>query len=150
MLFPNVGIKWKARREHHLVFASHIKALSSLYFDVSVGGEKKILLEAFQTLAFYQPAFPPWCVWNKQTIFYLYFQEVYIPYYCSANTQRGQKQQEIFWINASSDVLKNDSQPFSQPFTLPVNQCGKECQGPRVWMLHTLHLMMYDVLKCKI
>lgn len=69
---------------------------------------------------------------NKQFFFYLYFQEVYIPYYCSANTQRGQKQQEIFWINASSDVLKNDSQPFSQLFTLPVNQCGKECQGPRV------------------
>lgn len=41
MLFPNVGIKRKARREHHLVFASHIKALSSLYFDVSVGGGKK-------------------------------------------------------------------------------------------------------------
>lgn len=58
-----------------------------------------------------------------------------------------EKQRRIFWINASSDVLQMTA---SQSVIQSVNQCGGSAGGLVSKCLCTLHLMVYDVLKCKI
>ena len=110
--------------EHHLVFASDIKALPSLHFDASVGKKKLkkgwgVLLEAFQTLAFYQPALSTlMCL--KQTVFFFFLICIFrtwIFHITTQQTPKGSKKKQkqkhnrtffvgfFFWINASSDVL---------------------------------------------
>lgn len=63
----------------------------------------------------------------------------------------GEKQRQIFWRNASSDVLQMTA---SQSVIQSVNQwvCwgGAAPKGLVSKCLCTLHLMVYDVLKCKI
>lgn len=61
---------------------------------------------------------------------------------------KAQEQQVIFWINASSDVSKNDSQPVSQAVSQAAG-VESSARGLMSKCLRTLRLMMYDVLKCK-
>lgn len=118
--------------EHHLVFASDIKALPSLHFDASVGKKKikKGVGGSFGGIS--NSGFLPASLvhldvseTNSFFFFNLYFQDVDIPYYHSANTQREQKktktktQQDFFcWLffldKCQLRCSINDSQPFSQ------------------------------------